>query len=49
VTIAATGSENNHSSVITNEKTHEKISVHTQSAIPKITFEDPNYTMTLSK
>jgi alcohol dehydrogenase YqhD (iron-dependent ADH family) len=46
--LAATGSENNAGSVITNAKTHYKQSVMTQSAVPLVCFEDPKYTLTLS-
>ncbi|MDR0739764.1 MAG: iron-containing alcohol dehydrogenase [Mycoplasmataceae bacterium] len=47
-TLAATGSENNAGSVITNSKTHYKQSASTPSATPIVCFEDPKYTMTLS-
>jgi alcohol dehydrogenase YqhD (iron-dependent ADH family) len=48
ITLAATGSESNGGSVITNAKSHYKMPVGTPSAIPLVCFEDPKYTMTLS-
>jgi alcohol dehydrogenase YqhD (iron-dependent ADH family) len=48
ITLAATGSENNAGSVITNAKTSLKYSVETKSAVPLVCFEDPQYTLTLS-
>jgi alcohol dehydrogenase YqhD (iron-dependent ADH family) len=48
ITLAATGSESNAGSVITNAKTHYKQSTETISAIPLVCFEDPKYTLTLS-
>jgi alcohol dehydrogenase YqhD (iron-dependent ADH family) len=48
ITLAATGSENNSGSVITNAKTHYKQSVGTPTATPIVCFEDPKYTLTLS-
>jgi alcohol dehydrogenase YqhD (iron-dependent ADH family) len=48
ITLAATGSENNAGSVITNSVTHYKQSTFTPTAIPKVCFEDPKYTLTLS-
>ena len=49
ITLAGTASENNAYSVITNEQTCEKIGVHSPEAIPKVVFEDPTFTYTLSK
>ncbi len=48
ITIAATGSENNNGSVITNSKTHDKWGVANQNR-PIICFEDPTYTFSVSK
>lgn len=48
ITLAATASENNASSVVTNSVTHFKMGVVTPSALPLVCFEDPEYTMTLS-
>jgi alcohol dehydrogenase YqhD (iron-dependent ADH family) len=49
VTLAATGSESNDSSVITNSKTKTKIGTSTESAMPLVSFEDPKFQLTLSK
>ncbi len=49
ITLAGTASENNAGSVITNEETYEKVGVHSPEAIPKVVFEDPTFTYTLSK
>jgi alcohol dehydrogenase YqhD (iron-dependent ADH family) len=48
ITLAATGSESNAGSVITNAKSHYKMPTGTPSATPLVCFEDPKYTMTLS-
>lgn len=48
ITLAGTGSENNSGSVITNLKTKEKAAVMTPEAIPKVVFEDPLFTYSLS-
>lgn len=48
ITIAATGSENNNGSVITNSKTHDKWGVVNQNR-PIVCFEDPTYTFSVSK
>ena len=48
VTIAATGSENNYGSVITNTKTHDKWGVNNPNC-PVVCFEDPTYTFSVSK
>lgn len=48
ITIAATGSENNNGSVITNTKTHDKWGVGNQNR-PIVCFEDPTYTFSVSK
>lgn len=47
LTLAATGSESNGNSVITNEKTKEKLAVHTNYLRPKFAILDPSYTFTL--
>lgn len=47
ITIAATGSENNYGSVITNTKTHDKWGVQTPQR-PIVCFEDPTYTFSVS-
>ncbi|MEG0284853.1 MAG: iron-containing alcohol dehydrogenase [Vagococcus sp.] len=44
LTIAATGSEMNGGSVITNLETKEKLSFHSRHVIPKASFLDPTYT-----
>jgi alcohol dehydrogenase YqhD (iron-dependent ADH family) len=49
VTLAATGSENNGGSVISNAITKVKKPVQTPSGIPKVCFEDPKFQLTLSK
>jgi alcohol dehydrogenase YqhD (iron-dependent ADH family) len=49
VTLAATGSENNDGSVITNAQTKYKMGTATPSATPQICFEDPKFQLTLSK
>ena len=48
ITIAATGSENNYNSVITNSKTHDKWGVKNQNR-PVVCFEDPTYTFSVNK
>lgn len=48
ITIAATGSENNNGSVITNSKTHDKWGVANQNR-PIVCFEDPTYTFSVSQ
>ncbi|MDR0985666.1 MAG: iron-containing alcohol dehydrogenase [Mycoplasmataceae bacterium] len=48
VTLAATGSESNAGSVITNAKTHYKRGTNVPSGRPIVAFEDPKYTLTLS-
>lgn len=48
ITIAATGSENNNGSVITNAKTYDKWGVGNQNR-PIVCFEDPTYTFSVSK
>ncbi len=49
ITLAGTGSENNAGSVITNEKLQEKFAVFTPSAIPLVTIEDPDYTISVDR
>ena len=48
VTLAATGSENNYNSVITNSKTNDKWGL-VNSERPIICFEDPTYTYSVNK
>lgn len=47
LTIAATGSEMNWGSVITNEETKEKLSFHNRLVIPKVSILDPTYTFSV--
>ncbi|UUV99637.1 iron-containing alcohol dehydrogenase [Vagococcus luciliae] len=47
LTIAATGSEMNWGSVITNEETKEKLSFHTRLVTPKVSILDPTYTFSV--
>ena len=47
LTIAATGSEMNWGSVITNEDTKEKLSFHSRLVIPKVSILDPTYTFSV--
>ena len=49
LTISATGSEMNKSSVITNWETHEKLSYKTEYIFPKFSILDPIYTYSLPK
>lgn len=44
LTIAATGSEMNGGSVLTNLETKEKLSFHSRHVIPKVSILDPTYT-----
>jgi len=48
LTIAATGSESNKNSVITNEKTREKLGLRHDGLKPEFAILDPTYTYTLS-
>ena len=48
LTIAATGSESNKNSVITNEKTKEKLGLRNEALRPEFAILDPTYTYTLS-
>lgn len=48
LTIAATGSESNKNSVITNEKTREKLGLRNDGLRPEFAILDPTYTYTLS-
>ena len=49
ITLAATGTETNGNSVISNDETSEKRSVMYSFSIPKFAIIDPSYTMTVSK
>jgi alcohol dehydrogenase YqhD (iron-dependent ADH family) len=49
LTLAATGSEMNGGSVISNEETKEKLAFGHPLLIPVFTFEDPTLTFTVSK
>lgn len=49
LTIAATGSEMNGGSVITNLETKEKLSFHSRHVIPKTSILDPTYTFSVPK
>lgn len=49
LTMAATGSEMNGGSVLTNPETNEKLSTGGISMIPKASILDPTYTYTVSK
>jgi len=49
LTLAATGSEMNSGAVITNEETGEKYGVGRDSLLPKVSFENPEYTFSVSK
>ncbi|MGO3838755.1 MAG: iron-containing alcohol dehydrogenase [Vagococcus sp.] len=47
LTLAATGSEMNGGSVITNVETKEKLSFHSRLLVPKVAILDPTYTYTV--
>ncbi len=47
LTLAATGSESNRNSVITNEKTTEKLGIHHDCLRPQFAIMDPSYTFSL--
>jgi len=47
LTLAATGSESNRNSVITNEKTTEKLGIHHDCLRPEFAIMDPTYTFSL--
>ena len=47
LTLSATGSEMNGNSVITNEKTREKLPIHSSRVIPSFSILDPRYTMSV--
>ena len=47
LTLAATGSESNKNSVITNEKTKEKLGIRNDCLRPQFALLDPSYTFTL--
>ena len=47
LTLAATGSESNKNSVITNEKTKEKLGIRNDCLRPQFAVLDPSYTFTL--
>ncbi len=49
LTLAATGSEMNPGSVISNEETERKLALFNKELIPKFTFEDPTLTYSLPK
>jgi len=49
ITLAATGTETNGNSVISNDKTNEKRSVAYSFSIPKFAIIDPTYTLDVSK
>ena len=49
LTLAATGSEMNGGSVISNEKTQEKLAFGHPLLVPVFTFEDPTFTFSVSK
>ena len=49
ITLAATGSEMNGGSVISNEETEEKLAFGHPTLVPVFTFEDPTLTFTVSK
>lgn len=49
ITLAATGTETNGNSVISNDETNEKRSVAYSFSIPKFAIIDPSYTLTVDK
>jgi hypothetical protein len=49
LTLSATGSEMNGNSVITNEKTKEKLPIHSSVLTPAFSILDPGYTMSVPK
>ncbi len=49
LTLSATGSEMNGNSVITNEKTKEKLAIHNDILRPTFSILDPTYTFSVSK
>jgi alcohol dehydrogenase YqhD (iron-dependent ADH family) len=49
LTLAATGSEMNPTSVITNEETHQKFNLRSPFIFPKVSILDPTATYTVSK
>lgn len=49
ITLAGTGSENNAGSVVTNEETQEKRGLFVINEVPKVVFEDSQYTLTVSE
>jgi hypothetical protein len=49
VTLAATGSELNANSVILNEKTGQKFSLHSEHVYPKVSILDPQLTVTVPR
>lgn len=49
ITLAATGTETNGNSVISNDETNEKRSVAYPFSIPKFAIIDPSYTLSVSK
>ncbi|MBR2652181.1 iron-containing alcohol dehydrogenase [bacterium] len=48
ITLAGTASENNNGSVVTNTLTNQKVGVGIKNGVPKISFCDPKFTLTLS-
>ncbi len=49
VTLAATGSELNANSVIVNDKTAQKFSLHSEHVYPKVSILDPQLTVTVPR
>ena len=49
VTLAATGSELNANSVIINDKTGQKFSLHSEHVYPRVSILDPQLTITVSR
>lgn len=47
LTLAATGSEMNINSVLINEKTKQKMAIHSRHVLPKFAVLDPTYTMSV--
>jgi len=49
LTLAATGSETNGNSVISNRKTKQKLAIHSDCLRPKFAILDPTYTFSVNK
>lgn len=49
LTLAATGSEMNGNAVISNEKTNQKLAIHSPKIIPTFSILDPTYTFSVPK